>query len=338
MLALSKSSRVANVLIDDYAVRVIENNGKDLTSIKFMREQAIPSGLIENGRIIDEFLFFEVMKDIVEKWDLKNRYVSFYVPDSLVVMRNVDYPANLDADGIKEHFLYEIGQSIHLPFDNPLYDIHPLSQVAATAEEGAEATKEGMMFAVPEDEVRKFTDVFVDASLQPLAADVRALGNYRYFHQMHLGRSDNVFQVYLFIELNLNSLNVSIFHNHQLEFLRHQPLDIDIKNWTYSEAKGTLQWEYRGNEDELLEVLQDQVSELDRVMNFYNFSINKGQKNVTQFVLLGDNPYCDKVAEMIKNRYELPLFELKAYETEEKLNVIGQQFIPVLGLALKGGE
>lgn len=341
MFSFGKSKKVANLIIDDYVIRIVENSGQDLSSIKFIDERPIPPGLIENGKVVDEILFYDFMKSIVKDWGIKNRFIRFYVPDSLVIMRNVNFPSSLEGEDIIDHFSLEIGQSIHLPFQNPIFDVYPLPPVAATVEDGADADIEsenvqnGTMFAVPEDEVRKYTEVLADASLKPDAADVRALGVYRYFH--HIGYSNET-DVFLFFELNVTSVNISIFHHHQLEFLRYQPFDFDSKLWVPIENEQWTTWKYQGDEEEMMEAVLEQISELERIIGFYNYSMHKGMKQVTQLVLLGDHPNVYDALQEIESRYDLPVHLLKAYETEAKMKEIGRQFIPALGLALKGGE
>lgn len=339
MFSFSKAKKAANIVIDDYVIRIVENSRQDLSTIKFFDEKPIPPGLVVNGKVIDDLLFFDFMKETVREWQIKNRSLRFYVPDSLVIMRNVDYPASLEErEEIIDHLSLEIGQSIHLPFQNPIIDVHTLSEAAAAQEEngnGNRNVKKARMFAVPEEEVSKFTDIFIDCSLKPIAADVRALGIYRYFH--HMGHSNDE-DVFLFMELNLLSVSISIFHRHQLEFLRYQPFDIDAKLWIPKKDEEELTWKYKGDEEEIARIIEEQVGELERIISFYNYSLHKGLQEVTQLVLLGDYPNLYDVMQDIENRYNVNVHLLKAYETKEKSKEIGRQFIPVLGLALKGGE
>ena len=191
------------------------------------------------------------------------------------------------------------------------------------------------MFAVPEEDVRKYTEVIADASLKPIAADVRALGVYRYFHEMDYSNETDVF---LFFEMNITSINISIFHRHQLEFLRYQPFDFDLKLWVPNEQEEGTTWKFEGDEEEMWAAVDDQINELERIMSFYNFSMHKGMRNVTQIVVLGDHPNVYPAFQEIESRYNLAVTLLKAYENAEKIKEIGRQFIPALGLALKGGN
>lgn len=338
MFPFKRKKRVANVVIDDYVIRMIENNGQELSTVKMIKEKPLPVGLIEHGKVVDELNFYELIKELVNEWGIKNRDVRFYVPDSLVIMKNVDIPANIPRKDVNEHFMLEVGLSLHLPFQTPVLDVHIHPEEKDEEEEfGDEAKKQhGTLFAVPEEEMIKFTEIFADVSLQPTVADVRALGIYRYFHHLELVKED---EVYMFFELNLTSINLSIFCNHELEFLRYMDLDLDVSHWvSESDEEHSLRWTYKGDEAQIVGQIDDHISELERIMNFYRYSMHKGQKVVTQIVVLGDFPNLIEVLKKVENRYEIPATLLDAELPTTKFGKIPRAFIPALGLALKGGE
>src|SRR5699024_6531568 len=289
MFSFMKSKKTVNIVIDDYVIRMAESSGEELSTVKLIKEEPLPSGLIEYGKIIDEIQFYEFMKNIVQKWGIKNKQVRFYVPSSLVIMRPVEFPAHIEEEKIKEYFMIEIGESIHLPFKNPIFDIHSLSLLpnyTTDDEFPKEEKRPGTLFAVPEDEIVKYTEIFADVSLKPIAADVKELGIYRYFNQIdHVDREKS----YLFFECNLTSINLSIFHNHQLEFLRYQQLNLETENWSTSlEENDRLYWSYHGNEEQKIGAIEDQINELERIMNFYRYSLHNGEREITKMIILGD--------------------------------------------------
>lgn len=336
MALFKKQNRIVNIAIDDYVIRMVENTGQALSSIKLVKEEEIPDGLIEFGRIVDEVNFYNFMKKLVGKWGIKKRQVRFYVPNSLVIMRNIEIPSHVLDHRINQHFEMEIGESIHLPFQNPIFDIYALSKLGELTTTAEDETRQGVMFAVPEDEVNKFTEIFVDVSLTPIAADVKELGIYRYFHQMdRTNRNDS----YLFIEFNLTSVNLSIFHNHQIEFLRYQPLEIEASSWVGRRVgSGHLNWEYENDIKMKQMAIDEQINELDRIMNFYRYSLHNGEKEVTKVIILGDYPKINEILDKVDKQYQLPTELLDGYLSNGGSHEITTAFIPTLGLALKGAS
>ncbi|WP_062355436.1 type IV pilus biogenesis protein PilM [Bacillus kwashiorkori] len=329
MLNILTTKKTINLVIDDYALRMVDHSGGDLTHVKTLKEKAIPHGLLEHGRIIQEMEFYHFIRDVVDQWGIKRRAVRFYVPDSLVIMKKVTFPAYLKDNEIIGHFNMELGQTLYLPFDNPSFDVYPLPMEA----EGSE--RDGLLFAVPQEEIKKFTDIFVDASLKPIVADIRSLGVYRYYH--YLMKPEET-EAILFFELNLSSVIVSIFSNNRPEFLRYHDLDIQVKDWRGIENKDRLTWEYDGNEAQFLGLIDDQMVELERILNFYRYSIHKGSQTVSKIVILGDFPQLTIINDKIQQQFSLPIMQLDAYLSPTKHEKVERCFIPALGLALKGGK
>ncbi|WP_188385165.1 type IV pilus biogenesis protein PilM [Ornithinibacillus halotolerans] len=310
-----------NIDLEDYIIRLIETNSTNISSIKLMAERLIPAGMIENGKIIDEIGFYEFMKELVKELGIKNRHVRFYVPNSLVIMRHVEFPSDLRDKDINEYFKVEIGKSLHLPFKDPVFDVHYAENVRLEQE-----NRSGTFFAAPREEMVKYTEILADVSLKPIAADVLALGVYRYFHHtMKVNRE----KVYLFVELNATSINLSIFRNHNIEFLRFENLDLHV------DSEKTDKLTFKEDDVYILGILDDQVAELERIMNFYRFSIQKGEKMVDEIVLLGDHPYLVAFYQRVGERFNLPVQILKGIQLEKKDKEIETKYIPLLGLALK---
>lgn len=324
-----KNNRVANIVIDDYVIRIIENKGSDLDSVRMLAERPIDPGLIQQGKIMDEIGFYEFMKRLVKECGLKRCDVRFHVPNPLVIMRQVEFPLELEGEAVRDHFLMEVGNSIHLPFQQPVLDVHVLGET----EDGQQQA--GIMFAAEEEEVMKYANIFEDCGLRPVVADVQALSIYRYFQFTDQAVRD---RVYLFLELNLTSSNLSIYHHGQPEFMRFQHLGLEAGDWLPDTAYTKwANWTYKGREEDLAAIMDEQVNELERVMNFYRYSQHQGEQKVDEIILTGDYPALSQVGDLIHRRYEMPVRQLEGVRTPADDEAAAREFIPVLGLALKGG-
>lgn len=325
-----KSKKVINLVIEDYVVRLLETPKKSLSPITLLHEEPLPIGMIDNGKIVDEMGLFELMKKLVKDLGIKKRQVRFYVPNAMILIREVKLPSDLKEKEMKEYIEFEIGQSIHLPFNNPVFDLdYQLSK-----DESSDKRK-GMLYAAPKEEMMKYAEILADASLKPMEADVTALGLYRYFSNIYNAENENV---YLFLQLNTDSLNVSIFNNHKLEFMRFQDLDVHLTGWKIDEELDEIIWEYKQDKDHLIQLFEDQIVELDRIINFYQTSMKQGKKSVSEILVLGDNPFLTEFYHQMKTQIDRPSRVLQGYISNIKDNEIGIQYIPALGLALKGVE
>lgn len=336
MLSLGKSNRVANIVVSDYAIRVIENNGKDLTSIKIIEEKHIPTDIIVNGKIVDELSFFNLVKQAVQEWGIKNRNVRFYVPNSLVVMRDIDIPNNIIEADVKSYLLMEMGKTIHLPFENPVFDIATTPKTEST-EENESKTYKVTVFAAPEEELIKYMEVFSDASLQPTVVDVQPLGVYRFFlaQQQEAALED----ASLFIEVNLTSLNISIFEKHQLKLLRSQRLDLRMTDWTIAENEyHRLTYTFNGEDQKLDDGFKDSYKELERIINFFRYSLSSGESEISEIIITGDFPNLSNISGNMEERLEVKTTVLTANVSELAKYNLGSIFIPAIGLGLKGDK
>lgn len=327
MRLFKRNKTTVNIVIDDYVIRLVQNNGRDFESVKLIAERALPPNIIVNGRIQDELEFYDLMKELVQDWGIKNNEVRFFVPNSLVIIRTVDIPKEVKKEEWKQYINVEVGNTIHFPFKNPVIDIY-------TSEEKDDAYKVTVI-AAPEEELIKYVSTFEDVSLKPTVVDVQALGVYRfYLHQIEQIDENKVF---LFVEFNLDSMIISIFHGKKFEFHRYQQLNIEKNKWEATEKDLILEWNYMGNQEILNGEIYDQLNEIERLLNFYQFSLHQGTQAVTDIVLLGDFPNLKDIATRIQERYPQNFTKLTTENTGIEVP-LSNAFIPALGLAIKGGS
>ena len=67
------------------------------------------------------------------------------------------------------------------------------------------------------------------------------------------------------------------------------------------------QFIYNGEAENYQMVVMDQVLEIDRMMNFFKFSLHKGEKAVDEIIMLGDNPLLKSIGNLLASNLEPPL-------------------------------
>src|SRR5690625_1094032 len=303
MFLFGKAKRTVHIVIEDYVIRMIENNGRDLASIRVCVEKHIPKGIIDKGKLIDEPAFYDLIKSLVQENGLKGRNVRFFVPQSLIILREIEIPEDVQQDHIKQYINLEIGNTIHFPFKHPIFDIY------------TKEAKENKVtiLAAPEDELLKYIQMFSDVSLKPTIVEIQPLGIYRYFlnSQYHEFEAN----IFMIIEYNLFSVNISVFRNHKVEFLRHQPLTLAENHWKYNEE--TSEYVFTGDELNYQGELDDLLSEIERLMNFYRFSLHQGEKEINHIIMVGDTPYLSKIVNLVNQRYSISVTSI---DTNEQIN------------------
>lgn len=327
LFSFRKNKRIVNFVVEDYVIRAIINNGDELSITEEPIEEVLPEGVVKNGKITNEAAFLGVVEEIVRVHGLKGMATRFYVPNALIIKLDIDIPKDVINEEVKQYITMEIGHTIHLPFKNPHFDVYHIQDM--------EETKKVTLFAAPEEEIMQYTELFIEAKLKPIAVDVQALGCYRYFYnQLTVQDREKVF---LLFEINLTSVNISIFHQHYIEFLRYQPLNVAGSDWELDHLKHP-RWIYHGDGTYLEGEIQDQINELDRIMNFYQFSLHQGLQTVSDIVLLGDMPNLNTIHRALEGRFSLPIHALSPSQNDTLDEKLSTDFIPALGLALKGGN
>ncbi|MGQ4665731.1 type IV pilus biogenesis protein PilM [Metabacillus halosaccharovorans] len=323
----SQKQQTVNVYISNYSIQLLELKSVDPLVVHRFYEIYLPEGIVEDGRIKDADKLAMILEQCIQDWGIKRKQVRFITPDAFVSVRKVKVPVDLKDDEIKGYLYLEIGHNIHLPFEEPVFDFVPLQE--------NEKDKEILLFAAPEAIINEYTELLHDLKLEASAADLSALSLYRLlFHQEHVSEKENT----LLIEVKLDSMNLSIFEQLKPIFTRHLQLDGMLKNWSYKlDPETQFYYQYEVKEKELmLNHFRDTVKEIEKIINFYRFTLHQGDHQITQIILLGDNPYIDKFMEILQESVttiNVSQPQTKVYT--HKNIAVPKKFHTVLGLALK---
>ena len=319
-----KRKRKSHVSIElkDYVLRAIVAKGPE-PSHWHGYEYPLPADIVENGAIIDEVALFEIIKEQVVKWTGKKQAVRMFVPDTTVLLKSFEHPKDVKPQELRGYAAMELGHSIHFPFQDPLIDVYD-----PDAEDG-----KAILFAAPSEEITKIVGMLLDVSLDPEAADIRALCNIRLLEHMSMLVPN---KTYLIAEWSINELSISIFSNGQVEFLRYQSIEIDMAQWQGKKVdEFSYQFLYNGETEDYQMVVMDQVLEIDRMMNFFKFSLHKGEKTVDEIIMLGDNPLLKSIGTLLSSNLETPLMIVDGAKIEKFFPYFKKEFSTLLGLALK---
>lgn len=320
MFTKKKKSHVS-IEIKDYILRAIVAKGADPSQWKGY-EMPLAQGVVEGSVIHDEMELFDVMKNNVAKWAGKKQNARIFVPDTSVLLKSFEHPDDIEWNELKGYVEMELGQSIHLPFQDPLIDVY----------DPKPSDGQAMLFAAPSEEVTKMIGLLLDATLEPQVADIRALCNIRLLEYLQLIK-DN--RTYLIADWSINELSISIFSYGQLEFLRYQSFDTDLSEWKFEEIE-EFSFSYRLDaEDGYRIILTDQMLEIDRIMNFFKFSLHKGEKSVDEIIILGDNPLLPTIKDLLENNFPTPIIMLNDSVIQKSFPQFSEEFASVIGLALK---
>jgi len=319
-----KKNRVVSLEMNDYYIRALIYTDDDLAT-GVIKEYPLESGLVVDEIVIDEIAFFDVLKKMAKEWGISRYDLRFFVPDHGAMMRTFEHPKELSSDEIKGYVEMELGRTIHLPFENPLLDVY----------DHVEGDGEAVIYASSSDEVTKLIELYQDVHLQPTQLDIRSLSNIRFLDEVSYFTPGDT---YLIADWSINAVTISIYSDGNVEFLRYQPADTPTRNWVYSpDSPDNYIYTYSGNLTDYHSSLAEQVFEIGRILNFYSFSLHKGEKSVDHIIMLGDNPEMSYIAEQMRSSVEAPVdiiddAFMKKYYTQFK-----PKHSALIGLSLKEG-
>ncbi|WP_018660969.1 type IV pilus biogenesis protein PilM [Heyndrickxia acidiproducens] len=325
---LPSTKKIGNIIIKDHVVRYLELRQANPPVIQKFGEHDLPEGLIRDGKIADAETLAMIMEECLDDWGVKRgkHPIRFTIPDHYVIVRKVAIPKEVAVDEIEGYIYIELGSTIHLPFEDPVFDYTFLSQT------GNE--KQILLFAAPEVIVREYVDFFNGFHLNPVAADLSPLCVYRAFYHLNaINPADHI----LLLQFDLTAVNAAVFHQHYPFLTREIEIDLPVSKWESStDAFGEKKYRWPEKDPTLRYEIVNLMKELDRIVNYYQFSIRQGKAKITKILLNGDYPYLSKMEHDLTEQIGLPVETLRTEMVSTSAGAgFSARYAPVLGLALK---
>lgn len=306
---LSRKARVVTVTIEEDAIRHVELKSASPLALNCAEEMDLPEGIIEDGKIVDAEALGSILDKAVNQWGISRKSVRFLAPDEFVIIRKTPYPEDLQPDELKGHFFIEMGSTLYLPFEDPVFDAVPLT---TNKEE-----KEAIIIASKESVVRDYEKVLEEAKLTPVVADIAPLALYRLGHLQHDFTAD---EHIMLIDVQFSKMTVSIFHDHYPLFMRS--LDFDL-------VMGA------GQSDE--EAITSFIEvEAEKLANFYRYNLNNGDQGITCVICSGEFSDWLRFQSRLESRFGVSVMPLVTQDipSNNAARVTGR-FNRAIGLALK---
>ena len=137
---------------------------------------------------------------------------------------------------------------------------------------------------------------------------------------------------YLITEWSISGVSISIYTGGKVEFLRYQSIDTFKEKWQSKDYKNEIIFNYEGELEEYRMQLIDQIAEIDRILNFYKFSLYKGEKAVDEIITLGDSPEMDYIASEMKANFITPVRYIDDAQVQVYHPNLKSKHVPLIGL------
>lgn len=101
-------------------------------------------------------------------------------------------------------------------------------------------------------------------------------------------------------------------------------------------GSGVYDLNFIGEKSYLSLQLEDVYKEINRLMDFYRYSLHQGRKQVGKILVNGDHPMLPQIKEKLDGRFDIPLEMISYSEYEQFEQDFSYKYYLALGLALKG--
>lgn len=273
--------------------------------------------ILHEGRIINPSLLENRLNALVTEKKWKNAQASILLPDDFVIVREEKIPVQLAPSEIRSYVALHMGQLIRSPFKETRFHFELL--------ESGELEQTILLMLYPQEVIFEYESLLEKVDLNPVLADISSLCLYRTIRlQDELEQASD--KHVMVLQWSPVDHTIMVFHRDLPKFSRHSRIARLVDLW---EIGPDGEWIWKDDQESFEETITDMLDVLERLLEFYRYSVMNGQGGVTDIVLAGDFPYLDKVKEQLSQRFFLPIHLLQLSEE------INPKFLPLYGLATK---
>ena len=298
--------RIRYLVMDAQSRTVLEQN-----------EILFDTEILHEGRFINPSLLENRLNALVTEKKWKNAQTAILLPDDFVIVREEKIPAQLAPSEIRAYVALHMGQLIRSPFKETRFHFELL--------EVGDMEQTILLMLYPQEVIFQYESLLQKVSLNPVLADISSLCLYRTILQQNdLQQSPD--EHVMVLQWSPVDHTIMVFHQNLPKFSRHSRLARMVDLWDVTKEG---EWIWKDDQDSFEEAITDVLDVLERLLEFYRYSVMNGHGGVTDIFLAGDFPYLEKVREQLSQRFFLPIHILQASEE------ISSKFLPLYGLASK---
>jgi len=282
---------------------------RDRFYLEKVAQSVIPAHVLEDGKVKQVDTMAELLRQTMRDANIRSKNVHLVVPSQYVVIRHLQLP-DLPYKPLRKLIDFELQQSIHLPFDDPVYDFvktsrdpADLSMIESEEDMPVNPQADVTLIASSRSTVDPLLASVKKAGLKAVALDIRALALSRAYRRLGHDKSQ---MTTMFVDVAETSTDIHIFQGDVLKFTRNIPMSfenyvIDRERNQPLDALGVLEY-FQGNTD-FRSFTQDLTYEVDRSVNFFRYTLNNRESSLDGIILTGVLPKSGVMAEFLQERF-----------------------------------
>ncbi|MBB2480638.1 pilus assembly protein PilM [Bacillus sp. APMAM] len=312
-----------HLMFTDHYVRFIVT-GKNNLILKF-GQKCLPKGVLRGGLIEDAPTLRTLLEQFLYENKIRRMPTYLCLSDGHTIVRKVLVPEEVPTEEIKGYLYMSVGESLHLPFEDPL--------IEAVEWKAGQDHREVLMISSRESVVQQYVNLLKKIKLKPVVMDLSILSLYRLYYHLDLASRD---EHLLVVQIQLAYIQLSIFYEHkplyvhQIHFTDQFELEFQSSRYTYEN------WAMKEDSQVKTGQIQQIEREIDRIRNFYQFNLTNGQYEINKLLIAGEHPYISQYVEQLKEHSTIKVQPLtdSLFQTKKNIN-IPPVFSECIGLTLK---
>ncbi|WP_020619750.1 type IV pilus biogenesis protein PilM [Paenibacillus daejeonensis] len=343
--------------IADEHVRICEVQEKQghIRVLNYVSEP-LPPGAMHDGRIVDAEALAAALNNVAKSVKWSNRSVHLALPSQSVMIRMIRMP-DVPEKEMRKLIQFELEHKLHLPFEEPSFDfvIQPLRQpaeeeapigtdtswLAGGEEQEAVAAqlRDVMLLAAPMELLHTYSQLIEGAGLRPVSMEVKAFSLLRLTQHARMEQSG----VWLLVDVKQENCDLSIVDQGIIKVTRNIEIRFGHPETaaTAAEAEDDPFSAWTSPEQTFQNAAQELISELERLINFYRYSLHHREEQFHAVVVTGDIGDMERLTDvltqgMTQQVIRLAWSSLEAAERAEMWDI--SRYAVPLGLALRGNQ
>ncbi|MBP1044801.1 hypothetical protein I6N96_00810 [Enterococcus sp. BWM-S5] len=310
-------------------------------------EKVTNGSIFKDGKIRNPEEFIHTLQQVAAEVHMRNPEFIISVMNGKLLIRQIPLGNMKSEKEIREFLYFELGDSISLPFENPIFDLLILEQQSkkkipkkksrqpqeksSRREVKIQRNRFAVNGKVPvvitsEPILEEIGYLIQRSGGQLIGVECSALAYTRV-----LQKRINWGQNFLLVELDSGTATITIFEQLVPVYVQYE--DYNQVNWRYLEKEQSAKTEF--NRSVELEELDKLGRTINNVIRYFETEISPG-KELVQIYVVGGHPLLDgEVVEIIQETNDLPVKELQSPLRLANQKRLPERFLLAAGLAMK---
>ena len=284
-----RKNRLFLFITDEMIYYVLRNKSN---KILVCSEEALPEGVIVNADVENPLELYNILKRIMEKNKMKVGRVSFIIHEENILIRKLSVKkSELTGKSIYDHIKKQIGDTIHFPFERPVYDIH----IEKETEEGYEV----VIFITDEDVLQDYLDVLEKLWISNVDFDTSLVALYRLYNHKRVDCKPNASKKAILPEDSNVAVDDDLEQGKRIAIVGGQLCSEESKTdeglmlvSLYNNNVSLLIYDGKYPVFSLIEDVDSKenycefvANYIDRISNYYSYNMHKGKKEIENIEL-----------------------------------------------------